>query len=438
MFSFRHTGPGTEGAVNCSGRKLGVGTLCLAVFILAFAVRLAIALSSGRLYDLCLMETERVAVTLAREGRYADPFMVPTGPTAHVAPAYTLILALIFKLFGTGALGAAVKQIVTCAVAALRVSLVPLLAFQAGLGMRVALMTAALGVVWIFAPLVEVEGNFSAPWEALLLLLLIRAVYKRPVLTLRLRETFLFGAAWGLLALFNPVALIVLAALAVLWGWEQRHALPALAARVAVIAAAAALVMAPWAYRNHSAMGKWIWTRGNLGIEIGNGFFPGAYYDMVRNIQSPGMGHLLSSRTEAEAVRRMGETAYNEYRLKKAMAYLRTHPAESLNLVLQRFFRFWFPAGRNILQGAVCGVFMLLAFAGIPLLWRSNRRLAHLLITVLVFFPLIYYIVHWTARYRVPIEWILVLLASLTLARASEKIWPVQKRSAGDERRPSQ
>ena len=40
---------------------------------------------------------------------------------------------------------------------------------------------------------------------------------------------------------------------------------------------------------------------------------------------------------------------------------------------------------------------------------------------VLVTFPLVYYLVNWSSRYRMPIEWVLVLLAGVAVAGVYDK-----------------
>jgi len=39
---------------------------------------------------------DRVAASLLRTGRFADPYLIPSGPTAHLPPLWPAILALIF------------------------------------------------------------------------------------------------------------------------------------------------------------------------------------------------------------------------------------------------------------------------------------------------------------------------------------------------------
>ena len=75
------------------------------IFVVALGVRIALAwLSYGpnHVYD---GEAERIAKTLATKGAFADPYAIPTGPTAHCGPFYPALLSLLYMIFGTGAAG---------------------------------------------------------------------------------------------------------------------------------------------------------------------------------------------------------------------------------------------------------------------------------------------------------------------------------------------
>ncbi|MCL4368927.1 MAG: serine hydrolase, partial [Actinobacteria bacterium] len=53
--------------------------------------------------------------TLALTGRYADPYVSPTGPTAHPLPLYTGLLGLIYAVFGVTMTGGYVRCLVNIA-----------------------------------------------------------------------------------------------------------------------------------------------------------------------------------------------------------------------------------------------------------------------------------------------------------------------------------
>ena len=44
------------------------------------------------------IEVSRIAESIAWQGKFADPYMIPTGPTAHNAPIYPFLLSLVYGL----------------------------------------------------------------------------------------------------------------------------------------------------------------------------------------------------------------------------------------------------------------------------------------------------------------------------------------------------
>ena len=45
-------------------------------------------------------ENMRAGITLAQRGYIGDPFLTPTGPTAHLAPAYPALIGLAISIAG--------------------------------------------------------------------------------------------------------------------------------------------------------------------------------------------------------------------------------------------------------------------------------------------------------------------------------------------------
>src|SRR5580693_5297451 len=110
-------------------RDLSLTQLTILIFAASF---LAYAVSpQGRpaFFDLSHgAEITRVALTLARQGDFAHPyFALPTGPTAHAAPAYVFLFALVAKLFGIGWTGAAILWTLNVGFLALQLALLPVL-----------------------------------------------------------------------------------------------------------------------------------------------------------------------------------------------------------------------------------------------------------------------------------------------------------------------
>jgi hypothetical protein len=84
------------------------GRTFIFIFLLSFAVRavlLAVWVSNHPDFYRLGGETGRVALSLLRTYQFADPYMIPTGPTAHPTPLSPALLALIYHVFGMTATG---------------------------------------------------------------------------------------------------------------------------------------------------------------------------------------------------------------------------------------------------------------------------------------------------------------------------------------------
>jgi hypothetical protein len=103
------------------------------------------------------------------------------------------------------------------------------------------------------------------------------------------------------------------------------------------------------------------------------------------------------------------------------MAFVRTHPGNFLRLLAERIAAWWFPPHPPILLAPKL-VLTLLAFAG---LWRMFRRqplIAWLFLITWLTFPDVYYLVHWSSRYRSPMDWQILFSASVALFAAWQAI----------------
>ena len=77
-------------------------TSVIVIFALAFALRLTLAILFPTFGVAAPSEMERVARSWAMTGQLANPYLVPTGPTAHLAPLYPMLTGSILWMFGTG------------------------------------------------------------------------------------------------------------------------------------------------------------------------------------------------------------------------------------------------------------------------------------------------------------------------------------------------
>jgi hypothetical protein len=118
----------------------------------------------------------------------------------------------------------------------------------------------------------------------------------------------------------------------------------------------------------------------------------------------------------------MGELAFNEERKQEAVRWIKDNPGEFARLTFQRALHFWFPAGRNAAHGAVLALLTLMAWAGLAILWRGGNAAFPIVAAVWLTYPLTYYVIQWSSRYRLPIDWSLLLCAGVALHTAWRRL----------------
>src|SRR5262245_21479326 len=211
-----------------------------------------------------LSEPIRIADNLHRSGEFANPFgTLPTGYTAHIAPAYPILVFWLMRAFGRGAAGW------------IAFSCLPVLA----LGLQIALLPWS-SRIFGFSPWTGVLASVfallakplcSEQWEAheagLLVLVLAASVcywYNRPPV---LGVALLAGTVAGLAVCFQPA--IAPAYLGWLFSIARRTGLRDW--RTIPLWASPLLICSPWMVRNQLRLGT-PWIRDNLGIELNVSF----------------------------------------------------------------------------------------------------------------------------------------------------------------------
>ncbi len=401
-------------------RAVSLRQAALSIFLLAFAVRVAGVLATHQYRDLERFELERVAISVAAIGLFGNPYAIPTGPTAHLSPGYPLILAAIFRLFGTGITAEIVKQVLACvssaAVCAAIPSLARVLRIPVSAGIGAAIFTALLPIKFK----TETQGDWETPFGALGLMLVIiltlKAWRKGRERSISLRFAALTGFAWGGVLLFVSAFLpLLMVLLATGLGLVRKSNYLRFAGVVCLIVA---LCLAPWAWRNEKVLGSPVITRDNAGLELhlSNNDYAGPSEE--RNYEN-GVYHRfhpLQNAIEAAKVRDMGEIAYNRSAMAEARVWIAQHPARFFQLSLGRAQWYWFFSDRRFLAKAlVLGLYTALGIIGLPYLYRRSRTAFVAVLVVLLIVPLPNYLIHVGLRHRYMIDWLLVLLAALTI-----------------------
>lgn len=408
-------------------RALSPRQVAIAVFLMAFALRVAGVLATHQYRDLERFELERTAISLAQTGVFGNPYAIPTGPTAHLSPGYPLVLAALFRIFGTGIAGEIVKQMLACACSAAVCAFIP------ALGRVMSIPAAASVGAGLFAALLplkfrtETQGDWETPFGALgLMLVMAVTLMAWRGAPLRWRLAIWNGLAWSVALLFVSaflplffVVMIIGVAMAGSKAYPRFVSVRYASVRyVAVVCLVVALSLAPWAWRNWRALGSPVVMRDNTGLElrVSNNDLAGPSEE--RNYEN-GVYHRyhpLQSEQEARKVAELGEIAYNRLAMAEARAWIEAHPARFLQLTLQRAQWYWFFSdGRFLLKALLLGIYTALALVGVGYLYRRDRAAFAIVLAVLVMVPLPNYLVHVGLRHRYMIDWLLTLLASLTV-----------------------
>src|SRR5450631_283301 len=139
------------------------------LFALAFVIRAALVFAL-RYYttDLDLgSEISHIAAQFARNFTFANPYMCPTGPTAHAAPAFPMILGSIYRAFAPGP----AREIATClvgtAVSSTIYALLPWLAVSLGFRRIVGVLAGVFGAAVPLFFWIEARGIWDAPYVCL-------------------------------------------------------------------------------------------------------------------------------------------------------------------------------------------------------------------------------------------------------------------------------
>jgi hypothetical protein len=415
-----------------SEMRLGVGKnfrLLLVTFFACWLLRLALAWLTGSFQNFDRRDMERLALAMVQTGTISN-MMTPGVPSAGEAPAYVVLLAAIFRFFGTGALAEAIKILLCTAACSLRGVLTVWIAARFQLSRSVLIAIAALSIFWIGALNTELQGDWDPPYTAVALILLVRLQAFSPLEKRSLGRALLLGALWALGGYLNFSILAVLAGFLVRdLVVSGRRDFPRYLRNAACVSLGAFLVLLPWGVRNRVVLGQWIFTRNMLGYGLALSYHDGAHWGEPVN-NHPGSDLALSPYPYLNVslrpeVAHLGEVEWDLRQARKGLTWMAAHPLRTVTLMAQHAFFFWFPPGWGFYSGIsrdgvapyafAKWLLTLLAIAG----WFRLRALAPLAAqamgVILVFFPLVYYLVNWSSRYRMPIEWVLVFLAGVTL-----------------------
>jgi hypothetical protein len=386
------------------------------IFLLSFVVRAALLVSLANSHDDFYQlrgETGRVALSLLRSGQFADPYKIPTGPTAHPTPLWPAILFVIYSAFGMTATAGYVRGLVAvCSYSAL-FGLLPWFGRRLGLGIRAGVLAGVIGALIPQQGLDEIVGQgVSAHAGIALGLLIVAFLHRWTAERCSATGSFLLGIGCG--AAFHiapPFLLVVLGDLIFEVWWKRKPRKWFLAA---CVVAGAVLACLPWTWRNYSTFHTFLFIRGNFGLELRIANHDGADADIDITLARQGtLRHPSENLIEARKVRDLGEAEYMRQARTEALKWIKAHPAEFLRLTLLRFVHFWCGPLRLpwlvVLYSTVTALALCALRRILPALAAPGRAA---LLIALIAFPLVYYVVSYVAHYPAPLAWLLLLLAS--------------------------
>ena len=149
-------------------------------------------------------EISAVAMALYERGEFADPYCLPTGPTAHMPPFQPALIAAVYHLLGPTLTAGYVLWVISIAFYGIMYAMLPWLGERLGLGARAGLVGGLVGALIPRWPS-YVEGL------AAVAIGLMAAVFVRRWNSGRVTSggSFLLGLAMGLSFLVTPSLLPV-------------------------------------------------------------------------------------------------------------------------------------------------------------------------------------------------------------------------------------
>lgn len=371
-------------------------------------------------------EAERVAVSLVRGDGWSEAFP-GCGPTAHVAPAYPLMLAALYTTFGDyhPGPGRTAQQWFTLILATAAIAVLPFLAVRLGFPPLVAWAAAFVAAVRPGNVIDEVTGHQEQVPGTLALYAILWALVRARDGNWTASRGLVAGLAVGLAALVVPSVLLVpvlFFAVEVVRGGGRVF-------RCAVLAATTAgLVLAPWAVRNKIELGGFVPVRSNFGLELAVGNRPGAngwtYADGFNEV------HPLPSPVERERLKRMGELPYMAARRREALDWIAANPGEFARLTAYRAALFACvhdSPGTPILRTEWDALFYLFvgvaAAVGVVRLLVVGHPAGVLLACSFVGAGLPYWVTHVDLRYHLPLLGLAILVACDLVWAAVRWVW---------------
>ncbi|SRR5579871_397582 len=393
------------------------GRTVLWLVLAAFLVRIGFLLilqtyRPGRIDDYTIGgETTNIAMTIARGHGFGNAMNgLPSGPTAWLAPVYPYFVALVFRFLGIMSVASIIFMFAGQSLFS-ALTTIPIL----GIAEQTTGRTAGLWAAWIWA-LFPWFCKWSVTWlwdtslSALLLALLFWCAAALPDGANRKNKNWIgFGALWGFALLVNP-SLGAFLPVSLAWcGYELYHRGEEWLRPLALSVAICSIGVFPWLARNRIAFGQWVFLRSNFGFEFALGNYRGS--------MGRGWGAHPSSDSEFPRYQEMGEIAYVRMREREAIQWVKENPRNFITLTAKRVSYFWDGTSMHFRTSIpwywAPESYAIASFLLLPAVLIARRRRLRawpMFLGLLLLYPVPYYLTFTQARYRHPIEPLMLLL----------------------------
>ena len=369
-------------------------------------------------------EIGRIAYSLANGFGFSSPFGGDTGPSAWTAPVYPWIVSIAFRFFGSYTHAASFALLTLNSLFA-ALTCWPIYR----IARRIFGETVAVWSGWIWALLpYAIYWAVRYVWETSLSTFLLALLF---MLTVemegdgRFSSWFGYGLLWGLEALTNPSALSFLPFAG---GWlayqlyrrGKRFLLPALLSAVVFW-----MTLMPWLVRNYTVFHRPVFVRDNVGVEFRCGNNPLAE-GMWVGMYHPSQNSLLFAKYQ-----RMGEAEYAADEGRLAAEWIRQNPRRFATVTFRKFVFFWNGLPRltrypqlEQLKNSLYLASSVVAIWGLLLAVKRRIHGVFLFASLVVFYPLVYYVSFAQPRYRAPIDPELLILGVYLVSQTSPRAKP--------------
>src|SRR5271167_1652838 len=366
-------------------------------------------------------EIGRIAYSLANGHGFSSPFGGDTGPSAWTAPVYPWIVSVAFRAFGNYTHAASFALLTFNSLCAALTAWAIYRSARRVFGETVAVWS---GWIWALLPYI-IYWSVRWIWETSLTALLLSLAFMLTVEMegdARVTSWIGYGVLWGVIGLTNPSTLSFLPFAGSWLAYQlyrrgKRFVIPAI-----VGAALFWMTMMPWLVRNYAVFHKPVFVRDNVGVEIRCGNNPLAEGTWV------GMYHPSQNPILYREYQQMGEAAYSAEQMRLAKQWIAENPRQFAIVTFRKFIFYWNGLPRlskiQALEQFKNSLFLassLLSIAGLVLAIRNRVHGIFLFASLLIFYPLVYYVSFPHPRYRHPIDPELVMLGVYLFSQASPR-----------------